>query len=331
MRTSATVVACLCASLCASSFVEVGCRTRPLFELAETDAALDATDGGGRLVDQGVAFRPDLGAAVDAGPCSHEEYGDVALSRIELIDPAGSHHLGALVRVKLVFPMHACDYVATTGQHVSPGNATDGVVFTTYLWRRRGGGPACDLAVEGSRVVDVDGSQLSNLRLLVRDGAPGGTATLEVTLAARPVASCKPTIAWGQPCQLDCQCVQPNGVFVQCIPTAPGRGVCARMCAEDSECTQDRPLCDEAAAPAFTCTAARAGGACPHACAFGTSCRDGACRPQARPADATCRCDGDCPGAQLCDQRQVCFVPCFTVSACPETANYCGYGKCGFR
>ena len=302
-----------------------GCRTRLLDEPSD---GITPVDGGSPSRDLTPDLPSDLGAS-DAAPCEHEQYGVVLLSRIELIDPAGAHHLGAVIRLKLVFPMGACDYVATTGQHVTIGNATDGVELTTYLWRTVGGGPDCSRMVEGSRVVDVDGAQLSNLRLFARDAAPGGTAALQVQVGPRPAGACNPTRAIGQPCQLDCQCAQPNGVHIQCIPTAPSQGICARMCAEDSECTPTLPVCDTAATPAYTCTAARPGG-CPHDCAFGTSCTDGVCRPAARPPASKCHCNADCPGAQYCDLTGVCFAPCFTVSACPAAANYCGYGKCGF-
>ena len=316
-RSSFLLLLCLCIS---------GCRTRLLSEAAPTTEAVDASQP---PVDFTLAPLLDL-ASSDMGPCNYEEYGVVPLTRIELVDPAGAHHLGALIRLKLVFPMGACDYVATAGESLSPGNATDGVTFTTYLWRRRGGGPECARIAFGSRVMNASDFPLSSPRLFAMDGAPGGTATLEVRLGPRPIANCDPILTIGQPCQLSCQCAQPGGHYVQCLPIAPGQGVCAHACAEDSECVPGLPLCDAAASPPFTCTPARPDGSCPHECAFGTSCQAGACRAEARPASGKCHCNEDCAGQQYCDITGICFVPCFSVASCPAGANYSGYGKCGF-
>lgn len=274
----------------------------------------------------------DLSSPSATGDCGTHHLVDVPLTRIELVDPPDALRYGRIIRLRVVYAMSSCDEPGGIGMSFHVGDATDTVTINAHLWRPVMASANCVGSEEFNWIMPLtDGFVRSNPRIVARDGAAGGTATLEFAIAARPRLACDHQVALDQPCQLDCECERVLGGAGKCIPIAPDHGVCELICSNDGECgSMPRPRCDEGASPPMTCRPALAGGACGHPCGHHQSCTAGACRPNARPtADSSCQCDGDCRESRFCAPGGICRIACKSVTDCPGQANYCG-DRCGY-
>ena len=310
--------------LLAVMLLTVGCRTRP-FELDDGGAG----DGGARdmtMVDFAVRCRTHAREFVKL----------TALTRVD-----ANEALGRTLRVRADIPLRqGCDVLADVEATIQPGGATDFVVITARAWR---GDVSCGPEQTVSRIIDMDDMPFTNLRVTVSDGAPGGTARLDLAPTFSPVASCDPR-AVGKPCQIDCQC-EAGHLLARCVPTARGAGTCAIPCHQDEDCRSPLLQCSNAptpTAPASTCIAAGPPCTSDAACPFGRRCLDGPGGRRCRPAQATtppppCACGADCGFGRVCEQSptgmvQQCATPCATDGDCPlagaPAPHRCAAGRC---
>jgi len=313
--------ACLVLGLVLSS---VGCRTRPLDGVSALDGSFAAADLGSPVADV------DFGVAM----CTHDRE-LVTLRAISSID--ASEQVGRAVRVRAEVPLRdGCDFLAELATAVQVGNATDLVTLTARVWRKRGGPCGAERVVP--RVVVIsDAGPLSNSRVVVHDGAPGGTASLTLMLAPS-TGTCDAFLPPGL-CQLDCQCTKIKAAD-RCYPWSTGSPDCLESCSEDADCSFATQRCSgpmgEMGEPNFTCFSSTFPSPCT-TCPFGQSCQSGSCRPQPAAPERTCGCDSDCAATQLCaatlvdgeePHAPICITPCTTDHDCPPGLEACLQGRC---
>ena len=230
-----------------------------------------------------------------------------------------------------------CDPLAdiTTTLTSDADAGADTIVITSHLWHST---LPCELPRDGNagtheRLVDVAANGPS---VDVRDGAPGGTAELKLTLEPA-VGSCDPTTAATEPgdsCTLDCQC-EALGSSWRCLHLGPVE--CYIPCIIDSDCSVSaaQPLCD-----GIYCRDPASLGpdpkleqslSCYEHCndSFGQHCDNGLyCRPFDRALDDACNCDSDCGEGRICTDGGRCIAPCTVLTDCPALATACVEGAC---
>jgi hypothetical protein len=288
-----------------------GCRTRP-WEIAVE------SDGG----------PPDMAQEDLSQVCAQHRLLPRPVTEMRQLNPGqfdpGQQALGSVMRVLLGVPLRPCESVGDVQVRLTPGNATDFATVQVNVWQASFD---CGPPETVYRVAYLGSDlPLSNLRLVIGDGAPGGTARLDVTVSPRPMADCSTAVPMNGTCQLDCQCEKADPRS-RCVLDNPRSGRCGIPCEEDADCDVAQGFhCDTNFD--WTC---RAGAPPPtmDVCAFGqgcgtTQCRDVAASSVCRMGSApSCTCDCDCPAGSLCTLAGTCVTPCTTDANC---ANGCGCG-----
>ncbi len=291
-----------------------GCRTRP-FEL-DDDAGMPVRDLAG------IDFGPDMTQNV----CRVHQREFVNIASFAPLDD--SPQLGRAIRVRVDIPLReTCDQLADVSTVVQIGNATDFVVITARAWK--GSGP-CGMIRTVSRAITISDfpGPLSNPRIVVRDGAPGGMAELTIS-PSMSTGSCGSVPAM---CTLDCHCGAPAAT-TRCLT-----GVCLTPCSEDVDCpamSQCQNFLPSSAR--FACLFTPPSPCCPNGCLFGQSCQNCRCTPLPANNGKTCGCDRDCAVNEICADRveiggdpitPTCFIPCVTPRDCPPLLEACVSGRC---
>jgi hypothetical protein len=308
--------------------VAAGCRTR-LFddEGAIADASAAAAD-----------------AAVSAQRCDTAQLVSVALRDIgapDTDDAGGGNRYAATIRVLLTFPWRpGCDIPGqpTATATVDLENHVTIVTAIAHLWRSSAGDTACGPAVDGNQVLVLsdlpDVANFASARIRVVDGAPGGTASLELPIQSAPlVVSCDARPV-GQGCDSDCQC-RAAMTEARCIPCGGGLvgcpdgvfGHCAISCAQDADCPDSRPSCSGHASVPWSCGIGSCMSPCPRGqvCVGGPDSGSGCHPPPTAPSGMpACTCSDDCGPSGICtlarDPPGHCVLPCATDADCPATS-----------
>jgi len=297
-----------------------GCRTRPL----ELDDGGAAGDLAGPLDGSGGDLATD---------CRTHSRDFVTLDKLVAVD--GDARLGRAIRVRAdVVLREGCDQLADVDTRIMIGNATDFAVITARAWR--GSGP-CGPARTVSRVIVISdfGGPLSNARIVVQDGAPGGTANLTINVNPMMSGSCAgpaPAV-----CTLDCHCPMVDFRASRCLPGPSGLG-CFVSCASDVDCPPTLPYCapnDLLGGPAFVCLGTRLASSC--GCPVEQSCQPDRCVALPAAGEHACTCGRDCAASQLCATKldenmqptaPLCITPCTTGADCPRGLEACALGRC---
>jgi hypothetical protein len=280
----------------ALALLALGCRTR-LFEFATP------------IVDGSAPI--DL-AAFDGPACSETAFHTlepVALGGIEQVDKLA--RLGALIRVRISYVRSSCEVPGPIDVAVS----STSVQITAHVWR----GGSCDKrAIQESRVLAIEDG-LSAAPIFVADGAPGGTATLQVDAMPEPMpVDCTAAPAGGK-CTFDCQC-QAADVAARCLPLGEVDGLCVRSCAEDADCPDAAPTCGAANLAPSLCGATTCG-QCPFAQSCASFMQGQGCRPTtARSYLQGCCSDSACRADQICAAPGLCIYPCVEDADCAPDA-----------
>jgi hypothetical protein len=227
--------------------------------------------------------------------------------------------IGRAVRVRVGVPLRGgCDVLGQIDVGVMPGNATDFVTVVAHRWV--GEGMSCPDAAAVERVLVLDGA--GNLRVAVRDAAPGATLATTINLGA-PMGDCAPAMLHGV-CELDCQC---TGTGQRCIETGFGFAQCEVPCNEGVDCL------DAGLASCGKDSVCQGPPGCRSDadCGFGQTCGMAACRPsQTAAADMPCGCDAECGPGGLCKltvDLAYCVLPCGTSADCHPDAE-CVQSQC---
>jgi hypothetical protein len=297
--------------LLAVMLLTVGCRTRP-FELDDGGAG----DGGAR----------DMTMVDFAVRCRTHAREFVKLTSLTRVD--ANEALGRTLRVRADIPLRqGCDVLADVEATIQPGNATDFVVITARAWR---GDVSCGPEQTVSRIIDMDDMPFTNLRITVSDGAPGGTARLEISPKAQTGACGGPQPAM---CTLDCHCA----AGLVCLSQSATSNRCVTSCNNDADCPPNLPFCGgDSSTPKNVCMGTDLIPGCD--CTLGQSCAGGRCQPATNAApEKPCMCGADCATSQICARMletsgdpnaPICITPCTTNSDCPRGMEACVRGRC---
>jgi hypothetical protein len=282
-----------------------GCRTRPLEPSA---------DGGAR----------DL-ALRDAGACRVHTRQHARLVRLRFLDAQPGIRDGRALRVVAgVWLRDGCDRLGPFDLDYQPGGATDAIRITASVYQASDGDCGRERAEERALVLsDGEGRVLSSPRIVVLDGAPGGSLRIEVNWQG-PANGCPPA-GLAAPCDNDCQC-QAALRDARCIPNDVGDGDCQIPCGIDGDCPSDKPLCSRG--DRYVC--GQATGPCcgeNNPCPLGLDCLSCACVARPFAPAPTCRCGSDCADGQLCVEGR-CIFPCTTHGDCPRGVDLCRDGVC---
>lgn len=267
----------------------------------------------------------DLGVAVDAsrprpdaGLCEVHTREPVALASISLLGGVGVAPLGAGVRLLVEYALRdGCDVPADLTTKLQPGDATDFVEVSAFVWRGTTGCMGPERIVR--RVVTVPGHPFDNLRLVVRDA--GGVLGVDIARDGVPNPSCAP-VALGASCVSDCGCAATDATAT-CLSLESGGRMCGHGCTADLECPGDGArFC---IAPDQRCIAAsvcRDAASCP----LGQHLVDCRCE-SAFPPGGLCACDAECSTGTICDGSS-CLQPCVIDADCGAVCSGEGCGVC---
>lgn len=210
------------------------------------------------------------------------------------------------VLVTFTVSIDACRPLAPVG--VSYDSATNTYTLTVFAWD----GPTCGRQITLARSVFLsDAGRPKPGLAVVRDGAPGGTATLELPI--QPLYDGHCGTANGSGCTSDAQCTASDPLTRCSYDLAE----CKRLCFDDADCPDSEPRCDYGFCYANEPSCSRF-----DACSAGQVCvsagAGAACRPgqTARPGQR-CTRDADCGPGALC-QCGACLLGCATDADCPS-------------
>ena len=101
--------------------------------------------------------------------------------------------LGSAARFLIQYPYReGCDLPGRVEARFQPGNATDFVEPRAWVWQSNAPDAACGPIRLAEQVIVIDGALLGNPRIVLRDGAPGGTVELMAKVALLDPGRCSP-------------------------------------------------------------------------------------------------------------------------------------------
>ena len=266
---------------------------------------------------------PDDSAPPDLAACApHHTLQAVPLASLTFFNGG---IVGAAQRVLVTYPLRACDVrgaVDVIATHQGP-DTTCLLIANEWIATRSDCGPPD----EETRIVDLTAlvpADSAGGKLVVRDGAPGGTLSVEIGVTP-PSRGCGFN---DQGCLSDCNCNPPGGGPLSCLlpPGSTNDSMCSFACADDADCSS-------------TCACDATTGSCvprlpkPHTCLDGWR-QDalGACRPaQSTAFDQPCGCDADCGPGGVCKANvdlAYCAIPCASDNDCPRAGARCVNSQC---
>ncbi|MBI5542320.1 MAG: hypothetical protein HY901_00400 [Deltaproteobacteria bacterium] len=303
---------------------------------ARTDGGVIPADAA--IVDGGDPS-PDAGPAEDAGSsaCTAVEFWrlEPRALRAAFLSDAVTPRMGSTERLNVEVGLEtACEEVARVEVIVMPGNATDFVTLSAFVWVREPERcePAPRVAVTR---VSIPGRQAGNGRVAIRDGhaEPGDWEGLSYLRSECPGSLC-PCDSWapgsagvGQWCNSDCDCAAGLSCLAFAGPQGQPRWGCFAPCETGVDCAaaQGEVCGDPDGAPNLICVPPAS---CePSPCPPGFRCGPGpsggtACLDERHGRLEACDCDADClPGLRcvlgLLDSH-ICMIPCATERDCPD-------------
>jgi hypothetical protein len=306
------------------------------------DAAPHDGPRDGQLPDRGTVT-PDGSLPWDAGTCEQPWYWERTTRAIHSLGFANGAppRLGVteqlLVGVQLL--SGSCEALAGVEAAIMPGNATDFIELTAWVWRVAGSVPCTPDAPIVSTVVLVPGRGQGNLRVVVADATttPGGVSLTyqREMCSGMPDCQCYPGSPAGSgqefaTCLTDCSCA----AGLSCIGAIDFVGEawhCRRPCADDYDCRPGETCAKYVAdSAAWVC---ESWGGCQDAgdCGEGFTCEPDASgalvcvdrRPV--PTMQDCTCDAQCPPGQRCSRvwgnETQCAVWCQDDADCPAAGQ----------
>ena len=298
---------------------------------------------------------PDAGADADADvvddggtACEsawHWELEPWAIESVELWHEPSRLGTTDRLRVLVRAPSSNCYRLGRLQVVVSPGDATDFVTLSAFVWRKVGPVVCHDEELAVYRNVELEGRQHGNLRVVVVDGhSPGGGLRLEYgrePCSGVPDCACYPGTPAGtgtewSDCRTDCSCA----AGLSCLGFWGLAGPlwnCSRGCNDVLDCE-----------PLEQCLPPVPDGS-PWVCTFGDQCNDDWLPPcpfgfecvsdatdapnrcvdrRSAPSVRPCTCDLDCATGELCliglRDTPHCEIPCRQSEDCPEDWLVCG-------
>jgi hypothetical protein len=248
-----------------------------------------------------------------------------------------------LVQVQLL--SGSCEALAGVEAALMPGDATDFVELTAYVWTVAGTVPCTPDAPIVSTVVVIPGRGQGNTRVVVSDASsPDGQFLLtyqRTYCAGLPDCQCYPGSPAGPgheyaDCLTDCSCAD----GLACIGAVGLVGAgwsCMRPCVDDRDCGAGafcaRYVADAAAWVCWEGSQCQTTGDCPagFVCALDAA-GAGSCVDQRPvPTKQACTCDAECPPGQSCSlvwgNQPTCEVWCQDAPDCPAAGQ--GWLVCG--
>jgi hypothetical protein len=313
---------------------------------ANHDAPLADADHG-PVADRAV--QADGALPWDAGTCEQPWYWErsarptYAVSLANGAPPRVGVTEQLLVEVQLL--SGSCEALAGVEVAIMPGDATDFVELTAFVWHVVGSVPCTPDAPIVRTVVLIPGRGQGNMRVVVSDGlSPDGQYLLtyqRTYCSGMPDCQCYPGSPEGAgqeyaQCLTDCSCAAGLSCIGAVGFVGPGWN-CRRPCADDRDCGAYE-FCAKyvADAAAWVCepgTQCQATGDCP----AGFDCvarADGVQTCVDRrlvPTQQDCTCDAECPPGQRCSliwgDTPSCEVWCQDDADCPAAGQ--GWLVCG--
>jgi hypothetical protein len=247
------------------------------------------------------------------------------------------------LRVEVSAPSDSCYRLGRVDVVVSPGDATDFVTISAYLWYAVGDVACTEWEYRAAWNVEIEGRQHGNFQVAVVDGNNPAGASLRYgreMCSGVPDCACGPGAPAGyglegSECRTDCSCAAGLsclgywGVggplwecsrgcndFVDCAPMeqclVPVPDGNPWVCVLGDQCDDPSPYCPD-------------GFECLHdATDAPNRCVDRRAAPTVRP----CTCDLDCGLGELCvlgpRATPSCEIPCLRNEDCPEGWLACG-------